>query len=49
MATKTKSTKPAKKAKEAHTMICLILDRSGSMAGRESDVIGGVAWKPPVA
>ena len=24
------------------TMICLILDRSGSMSGRESDVIGGV-------
>lgn len=24
------------------TMICLILDRSGSMAGREKDVIGGV-------
>lgn len=24
------------------TMICLILDRSGSMAGREGDVIGGV-------
>lgn len=24
------------------TMICLILDRSGSMQGRESDVIGGV-------
>lgn len=24
------------------TMICLILDRSGSMAGRENDVIGGV-------
>lgn len=24
------------------TMICMILDRSGSMAGRESDVIGGV-------
>lgn len=24
------------------TMICLILDRSGSMAGREADVIGGV-------
>src|SRR6185369_4884147 len=24
------------------TMICLILDRSGSMAGRESDVVGGV-------
>lgn len=24
------------------TMICLILDRSGSMAGRETDVIGGV-------
>jgi uncharacterized protein YegL len=24
------------------TMICLILDRSGSMHGRESDVIGGV-------
>lgn len=24
------------------TMICLVLDRSGSMAGRETDVIGGV-------
>lgn len=24
------------------TMICLILDRSGSMAGREDDVVGGV-------
>ena len=24
------------------TMICLILDRSGSMAGREKEVIGGV-------
>lgn len=24
------------------TMICLVLDRSGSMAGREKDVIGGV-------
>lgn len=24
------------------TMICLILDRSGSMSGRETDVIGGV-------
>jgi cobalamin biosynthesis protein CobT len=24
------------------TMICLILDRSGSMGGRETDVIGGV-------
>lgn len=24
------------------TMICLVLDRSGSMSGRESDVIGGV-------
>src|SRR3990167_6944268 len=24
------------------TMICLILDRSGSMHGRENDVIGGV-------
>lgn len=24
------------------TMICLILDRSGSMQGREGDVIGGV-------
>ena len=24
------------------TMICLILDRSGSMSGRESDVVGGV-------
>ncbi len=24
------------------TMICLILDRSGSMAGREGDVIGGI-------
>lgn len=24
------------------TMICLVLDRSGSMTGRESDVIGGV-------
>ena len=24
------------------TMICLILDRSGSMAGREREVIGGV-------
>lgn len=24
------------------TMICLILDRSGSMAGRENDVVGGV-------
>src|SRR5712671_2344415 len=24
------------------TMICLILDRSGSMTGRETDVVGGV-------
>ena len=24
------------------TMICLLLDRSGSMGGRETDVIGGV-------
>ena len=24
------------------TMICLLLDRSGSMKGRENDVVGGV-------
>jgi hypothetical protein len=24
------------------TMICLILDRSGSMASRQNDVIGGI-------
>jgi uncharacterized protein YegL len=35
-------TKPATKAAALKTMICLILDRSGSMAGREKDVIGGV-------
>ena len=35
-------TKPAAKAAVMKTMICLILDRSGSMAGREKDVIGGV-------
>ncbi len=28
--------------KKLKTSICLILDRSGSMSGRESDVIGGV-------
>ncbi len=38
-------TKPATNSaamKMMKTMICLILDRSGSMAGREKDVIGGV-------
>src|SRR5712671_2965563 len=35
-------TKPATKAAVMKSMICLILDRSGSMAGREKDVIGGV-------
>lgn len=35
-------TKPVTKAAVMKTMICLILDRSGSMAGREKDVIGGV-------
>lgn len=33
--------KPPKQA-PLKTVICLILDRSGSMSGRESDVIGGV-------
>ncbi len=33
---------PAKAATGLKTMICLILDRSGSMKGRETDVVGGV-------
>lgn len=33
---------PLNQEKQMKVMICLILDRSGSMGGRENDVVNGV-------